>query len=89
MSRRIGYKVVATVKSVKGHCSFHKPGDTFEVSMHNTAGMCGLFYHDIFPWILALQIGGEIPWGPDKDATELECMDRHNAVRIELKRVKE
>jgi len=90
MSRRIGNKVVVTIKSIKGECGFgHKVGDAFEVSMHNTGGMCGLFYHDIFPWILALQIGGEIPWGTNKDATELECMDRKNAVKIELKRVKE
>lgn len=87
--RRIGYKVVGTVKSIKGGCGAgHKVGDTFELSMHSTAGMCGLFYHDIFPWILALQIGGQVPWG-EKDAIELECMDRYNAVKLELRRVKE
>jgi uncharacterized repeat protein (TIGR04076 family) len=49
MSRRIGNKVVVTIKSIKGQCGFgHKVGDTFEVSMHNTGGMYGLFYHDIF-----------------------------------------
>jgi uncharacterized repeat protein (TIGR04076 family) len=86
---RIGYKVVGTVKSIKGRCGAgHKVGDTFELSMHNTAGLCGLFYHDVYPWILALQIGGEIPWG-EKDAIELECMDRYNAVKLELRRVKE
>ena len=87
--RRIGHKVIATVKSIKGRCGFgHKVGDVHEVSMHNCGGVCGLFYHDIFPWVLALQIGGEVPWGP-KDSIELECMDRHNAVKIELKRIEE
>ena len=83
------YKVIGTIKSIKGNGSHgHKVGDSMELSMHKTSGLCGLFYHDIFPWILALQIEGQIPWG-DKDATELECMDRYNAVKIELRRVKE
>jgi len=46
-------------------------------------------YHDIFPYIIMLQCGGGWPidWGnPD---LELECMDRVNAVKIELKRIKE
>lgn len=39
-----GYKVIATVKSVKGVCEAgHKTGDSFEVSCRNTAGMCGFF----------------------------------------------
>lgn len=85
---RIGYRVVGTIKSIKGTCGAgHKVGDTFELSMHETAGLCGLFYHDIFPWILALQIGGENPWG-EKDVVELECMDRFNAVRLELRRMR-
>jgi uncharacterized repeat protein (TIGR04076 family) len=84
---KVGYRVVGTIKAVKGRCSAgHKVGDTFELSMHDAAGLCGLFYHDIFPWIVALQLGGEYPWG-QKDVVELECMDRFNAVRIELRRV--
>jgi len=86
---KIGYRVVGTVKSIKGKCSAgHKVGDKFELSMHDTAGLCGLFYHDALPWILALQLGGEIPWG-EKDSIEIECMDRHNAVKMALRRVKE
>jgi uncharacterized repeat protein (TIGR04076 family) len=27
----------------------HAAGDTFEISCHNPAGLCGIFYHDIFP----------------------------------------
>ena len=85
-SRR--HKVIGTIISIKGQCGHgHKVGDALELSMHNTAGLCGLFYHDIFPWILALEIGGENPWG-NKDIVELECMDRTNSVRISLRRVK-
>lgn len=88
---RFGFRVVGTIKSVKGHCNAgHKAGQRLELSGHNTAGMCGFFHHDIFPYILMLQFGGGFPaeWG-NPDRVELECMDRTNAVKIELKRVKE
>jgi len=85
---RVGRRVVGTIKAVKGNCSWgHKVGDTFEISAHDTAGVCGFFYHDIFPYVIMLQFGGGFPetWGgPDK--VELECMDRWNAVKIELRR---
>jgi len=87
--RRVGYRVVGTIKGVKGFCSAgHKVGDQFELSGHNTAGMCGFFYHDIFPYIIMLQFGGAFPaeWG-DPDVVELECMDRANVVKIELRRI--
>ena len=85
-----GHRVVATIKSIQGHCGWgHKVDDTFDISVHNSAGLCGLFYHDIFPWIMTLQFGGENPWGRDKDACELECMDRRSQVKIELRRVEE
>ena len=85
---RVGHRVVGTIKAVKGTCSWgHKVGDTCEVSAHDTAGLCGFLYHDIFPYVVMLQFGGGFPetWGgPDK--VELECMDRWNAVKIELRR---
>ncbi|HEX9975618.1 MAG TPA: TIGR04076 family protein [Dehalococcoidales bacterium] len=88
MAQQIGYKVIGTIKSVKGTCSWgHKVGDKLEMSGHNTAGLCGFFYHDIFPSIIMLQFGGKYPWG-DPDKVQVECMDRYNAVTIELQRVK-
>ena len=88
--QRIGFRVVGTVKSVKGHCNAgHAAGQRIELSGHNTGGMCGFFYHDLFPYILMLQFGGGFPaeWG-DPDVIELECMDRANAVTIELRRIR-
>ena len=88
-----GYRVVATITGLEGEeCpAGHKVGDTMELSGHNTGGMCGFFYHDIFPYILMLQFGGSFPenWTQNPDVVELECMDRWNAVKIELKRIKE
>jgi uncharacterized repeat protein (TIGR04076 family) len=85
---RVGHRVVGTIKAVKGNCSWgHQVGDTFEVSAHDTAGLCGFLYHDIFPYVVMLQFGGGFPetWG-GPESVELECMDRWNAVKIELRR---
>jgi uncharacterized repeat protein (TIGR04076 family) len=54
--------VLATVTGVKGHCNAgHQEGDTFELSCHNPDGLCGFFYHDIFPSLMAFQFGGDFP----------------------------
>jgi len=51
---KIGYKVVATVTGSEGTCGAgHNIGDSFEISCHNPAGLCGWFYHDIFPTLVA------------------------------------
>ncbi len=86
---QIGNRVMATIKEVKGSCGWgHKVGDSFEISAHNTANMCGFFYHDIFPYIIMLQFGGGYPaeWGGDPNVVEMECLDRINAVKVELRR---
>lgn len=88
---RFGYRVVGTILDVKGTCNAgHKKGDTIELSGHETGGLCGFFYHDIFPYIIMLQFGGGFPaeWG-DPDVVVLECMDRANVVKIELRRIRE
>ena len=85
---QMGYKIAGTVKSVKGECTLgYKEGDTFDLSCHQTGGLCGFFYHDSFPWIMMLQFGGEFP-GIVNDALEVECPHREMAVKLELKRVK-
>ena len=88
---RIGYRIVGTIKDVKGVCNAgHKKGDKIELSGHSAGGLCGFFYHDIFPYIIMLQFGGGFPakWVEDPDVVELECMDKFNAVKIELRRIK-
>ncbi len=86
---QLGFRVIGRVISVQGVCSAgHKEGDAFELSFHNTAGLCGGFYHDIFPAITMLQFGGEYPWG-ERDVVEVECPDRYNLVKLELRRVRE
>jgi uncharacterized repeat protein (TIGR04076 family) len=84
----IGYRVVAQIMSVKGECSAgHRAGDTFEISCHDPAGLCGYFYHDIFPSLSTFQFGGSMPWWQG-DAIELGCPDSDNLVRLRLTRTK-
>ncbi len=86
---QVGCRVVGTVKAVKGVCSAgHKVGDQFELSGYSSAGLCGFFYHDIFPYLIMLQFGGGFPpeWG-DPEVVVLDCLDKANAVTLELKRV--
>ncbi len=88
--KNIGYRVVGIVKNVKGTCSAgHKVGDEIELSLHKTGGLCGAFYHTLFPYIVMLQMGGSFPleWG-DADIIEIDCFDKFNAVTIQLKRIR-
>jgi uncharacterized repeat protein (TIGR04076 family) len=84
----IGCKVKATILSVKGHCSAgHKTGESFEISCHNPAGLCGFFYHDIFPSLQTFQFGGNLPWWQG-DVIQLQCPDSLNLVTLQLERSK-
>lgn len=84
----IGYRVSATISGVKGSCSAgHQVGETFEISCHDPGGLCGFFYHDIFPSLSTFQFGGSLPWWQG-DSIELQCPDVHNAVTMKLERSK-
>ena len=85
---QIGYKVKATIVGVKGECSAgHKDGESFEISCHNPAGLCGWFYHDVFPSLQTFQFGGTLPWWKG-DTIQLQCPDPINLVTIQLERSK-
>jgi uncharacterized repeat protein (TIGR04076 family) len=87
----IGYRLVATVKAVKGTCEAgHKVGDEIELSGLSSGSLCGYFYHDLFPYIVMLEYGGGFPeeWG-DPDEIEFDCVDKENAVTVVLKRIKD
>ena len=85
---KIGYKVVGTITGVKGICNAgHVVGETFEISCHNPAGLCGFFYHDMFPNLSTFQFGGAMPWWQG-DTIEVQCPDSHNLVTLKLTRSK-
>ncbi|MBW2015381.1 MAG: TIGR04076 family protein [Deltaproteobacteria bacterium] len=76
--------VKGKIVSVKGECSAgHRAGDILEISCWDTGGLCGFFYHDIFPTLNVMQFGGRYPWGP-ADEMVLECPDRKNLVTLKI-----
>ncbi len=82
----IGMRVKATVVDAQGTCSAgHRVGDTFEISCHDPGGLCGWFYHDIFPALSTFQFGGRYPWW-EGDRIEVRCPDPHNLVTLTLER---
>jgi len=84
----VGHRLVATVIEVKGRCSAgHTVGESFEISCHNSAGLCGFFYHNIFPSLETFQFGGAMPWWQG-DTIQLHCPDIQNQVTIKLERSK-
>lgn len=82
----VGYKVVATVAAAKGECAAgHVVGDTFTISCHDPAGLCGFFYYHIFPDLQTFQFGGKMPWW-QPDEFEATCPDPTNALTLRLVR---
>ena len=65
----------------------HQVGDKFEIRRHNPAGLCGFFYHDIFPNLCTFQSGGSLPWSQG-DTIHLECPGHRNQVTLKLERAK-
>lgn len=58
-----------------------------ELGLHQTGGLCGAFYRSNFACAIMLQMGGgfSADWG-DPDVVAMECIDRTNAVTLELRR---
>jgi uncharacterized repeat protein (TIGR04076 family) len=82
-------KFTMTVKEIKGTCdNGHQVGDTFEITDAKTpGGICLSAFSAILPKLMALMLGGDIPWSGDKDADIVACPDPENAVRWEVRRI--
>ena len=88
----VGYRIVGTIKEVKGFCiKGHKEGEEKELDRHDSGGLCGFFYHGNFPNLIMLQVGGCFPvsWVEFPNVMEHEYPDRNNAIKIELRRLRD
>lgn len=57
------FKITAIVTGLRGECAKgHKVGDKMELSTQDSGGLCGFFYHDIYPALTMLQYRGSFPW---------------------------
>jgi len=72
-----GYPVIIELIEDSGppYCRFgYKVGDSWEVSVWENSGLCGLAYHSFFPFITMFQGGGKAPW--KKNPTESDRVIR-------------
>lgn len=78
----------AIVTQVKGTChANHQVGQTFKLNCYDSGGLCGFFYHDLFPYLNVMQFGGKYPWW-DREVIEVECPDRFNTVSLRIEKEK-
>ena len=89
-------KLVGKIVRVEGECSAgHCVGEEFDLTLYSekenksfrAPNICSFFYNAIFPYLVALQFGGALPWEEDKDEATLGCPDRQK-VAIEVRRVR-
>jgi uncharacterized repeat protein (TIGR04076 family) len=83
---KLEMKFTATVTAAKGTChAHHTPGQKFELNCYDPGGLCGFFYHDIFPYLSVMQFGGKYPWW-EQETIDVECPDRYNTVSLKIER---
>jgi uncharacterized repeat protein (TIGR04076 family) len=76
-----GYSVIIELIDAKDPscCRFgYKVGDSWEVNVWENAGLCGLAYNALFPFITMLQTGGKALWkrsGSDNEKVIRTCPD--------------
>lgn len=84
------YKVVATVKSIRGECPFHSVGDQIVYDGRSIQGrFCSSAFVAMMPTLYAMRYGAQFPWLGDKDMTTFACPDADNPVVFEIRRVQE
>jgi uncharacterized repeat protein (TIGR04076 family) len=87
---RVGFRVMARISEVKSFCTAgHKAGDKLELSAFDSGGLCGSFYHDIFPSLVMLQFGGSYPENGGIRTCWGNCLDKTNNVSLQLRRIRD
>jgi len=93
LKHKAGYPVIIELIEAKDAscCRFgYKVGDSWEVSVWESAGLCGLAYNAFFPFISMLQTGGEAVWkrsGSKKDRKDVvvrTCPDLRPGFRFRI-----
>jgi len=87
------YKVVVTVLSVRGRCSFgHRVGDQIVFDGETVSGrVCLSALYSFLPKVFAMRYGADFPWLDEehKDVATHACPDAENQVVFEVRRIRE
>lgn len=92
------YKIIGKVIGIKGDCAAGlKLEDEIDLTIPCMAEdfgewkkkpkICPHLLSSIYPQILILQGGGDIPWEKEKDEVKVMCPDPKNIVTLMLKRI--
>jgi uncharacterized repeat protein (TIGR04076 family) len=90
-----GYSVIIELIDAEDPscCRFgYKVGDRWEVNVWENAGLCGLAYNALFPFITMFQTGGKALWmrsGADMSKVIRTCPDLRAGFRFLIKRKEE
>jgi len=90
-----GYSVIIELIDAEDPscCRFgYKVGDRWEVNVWENAGLCGLAYNALFPFITMFQTGGKALWmrsGADMTKVIRTCPDLRAGFRFLIKRKEE
>ena len=84
-------KIVVTVKSVQGHCSFgHQVGDQIVFDGETVQGrVCLSALYSFLPKVFAMSYEAKFPWLKDPNVAVHACPDPYNPVVFEVRRVAE
>jgi uncharacterized repeat protein (TIGR04076 family) len=86
----IGCPVIVELVEAKDAslCRFgYKVGDTWEVNIWESSGLCGAAYYNCYPDIAMLQAGGEVFYRtPIKDRVTRSCPDVRPGFRFIVRR---
>jgi uncharacterized repeat protein (TIGR04076 family) len=86
----IGYPVTVELVEAQepAYCRFgYKVGDSWDVSVFESSGLCGLAYNHFFPFIMMFQTGGKAVWKATEDDSVIRsCPDVRPGFRFVIKR---
>ncbi len=77
-------RLLAKVIEARGTCSAgHKKGDVIALDCLNPGGLCGHFYHQMYPDLQTLENGGKMPWWEGLEFTA-SCADPVNTITLKV-----
>lgn len=81
----VGKKVVITVIEQKGRCAAEHRKDQRFIYEGKLPDICPAAFHSFYPYLRALQFGGNLPWEKEGEAN-IACPDHKNPVVFRLER---
>jgi uncharacterized repeat protein (TIGR04076 family) len=80
-----GRRIVVEVIDIAGNCFYgHSTGDKIEIDPFQVNGMCGLLYHQLYPYMHVLLSGATPAWATVPHSITGECPDIYNRLSFRM-----